>query len=299
MRSGEIKNRRKFRRWRVLIFVFIIVISSFFVYFRFQKTPQKSEITGVQKTTETTGYIKSNKSVTSLKKSPDEIVSDTGLPSWVQIHSEGSGNQLTDLSAGNFKIFKAHNVKVLKTATSIHMPVMKINELVKIYPNALIMNASGFNMTTDEVTGFQINNGKLFKDWGSDKRATDAFVINQNGSCKIYDASTAASTLLKNGAAMSFSFGSILIRDGKVQTNDGSVDWMIHSFIGNDKENNLYLIISDTNTGYDNIMAKFKELGLENVILMDGGGSSQMSFEGKTIYSSQDNRAVNDYIILK
>ena len=45
--------------------------------------------------------------------------------------------------------------------------------------------------------------------------------------------------------------------------NDGSVNWMIHSFIANDAQNNLYLIISDTSTGYDQIMNKFKELNLK------------------------------------
>ena len=42
-------------------------------------------------------------------------------------------------------------------------------------------------MSTGKVTGFQINNGKLFKDWNSDKRAKNAFVFNKDGSVKVYD----------------------------------------------------------------------------------------------------------------
>jgi exopolysaccharide biosynthesis protein len=47
---------------------------------------------------------------------------------------------------------------------------------------------------------------------------------------------------------------------------------MIHSFIGNDKQNNLYLMISETNAGYENIMDQIKNLNLANLVLMDGGG---------------------------
>ncbi|WP_285172424.1 hypothetical protein, partial [Mycobacterium tuberculosis] len=79
-----------------------------------------------------------------------------------------------------------------------------MSEVISKYPNSLIMNASGFNMTTGKITGFQINNGKLFKDWNSDKRATNAFVFNKNGSSDIYNSTTPASEILKKGAEMSF-----------------------------------------------------------------------------------------------
>ncbi len=92
-------------------------------------------------------------------------------------------------------------------------------------------------MSTGKVTGFQINNGKLFKDWNSDKRAKNAFVFNKDGSVKVYDSSTPASKILQNGTETSFSFGSILIKDGKSLPSDGTVNWEIHSFLGNDKNN--------------------------------------------------------------
>ncbi|PGE33075.1 hypothetical protein, partial [Bacillus cereus] len=90
-------------------------------------------------------------------------VEDTGKAGWLQIVSQGSGKKFTDLSDGNFKIYKAHSPQLLKTATSANTPVMSMSEVISKYPNSLIMNASGFNMSTGKVTGFQINNGKLFK----------------------------------------------------------------------------------------------------------------------------------------
>ena len=46
-------------------------------------------------------------------------------------------------------------------------------------------------------------------------------------------------------------------------------------------------------------MSELQALHLENAIVMDGGGSSQMSLNGQIIYPSQDNRSVNDYIVLR
>lgn len=289
-----------------LIFVFLIALIGFRKYFYDKATdisPVNMNTTGhlVKRTSEPNGYSSQQSTTKSSKEisQPVAPVENTGNASWLQVVSQGTGEKFTNLSSGNFKIYKAHSPQILKTATSADSPVLSMSEVISKYPNSLIMNASGFNMTTGKITGFQINNGKLFKDWNSDKRATNAFVFNKNGSSEIYNSTAPASEILKKGAEMSFSFGSILIKDGKSLPSDGTVNWEIHSFIGNDKDNNIYLIISDTSTGYQSIMEKFQELHLENVQVMDGGGSSQMSLKGQIIYPSQDNRSVNDYIVLR
>lgn len=293
-----------------LIILFLVVIMCFMSTLLLRFIHSKSTVNSavpiqqVKKTSKLNGYSFSdtqiyNSEISKENAQSDIAVEDTGKAGWLQIVSQGSGKKFTDLSDGNFKIYKAHSPQILKTATSADSPVMSMSEVVSKYPNSLIMNASGFNMSTGKVTGFQINNGKLFKDWNSDKRAKNAFVFNKDGPVKVYDSSTPASKILQNGAETSFSFGSILIKDGKSLPSDGTVNWEIHSFLGNDKNNNIYLIISDTSTGYQAIMSKLQSLHLENVIVMDGGGSSQMSLNGQMIYVSQDNRSVNDYIVLK
>lgn len=228
-----------------------------------------------------------------------EKVSSAGDPAWVQIHSKGKGEKFTDLSTANVTIYKAHSPQVLKTATSEHPTLQVLPDVMAQYPDALIMNASGFNMETGNITGFQINNGQLITSWGENKRAYEAFVINQDGSMTTYDSSTPASQILAKGATQSFSFGKIIIKDGKVQENDGSVNWMIHSFVDNDKDNNIYLMISETSAGYETILDQIAGLHLTNLVLMDGGGSSQMGLRGNTIVPSQDNRQVGDFIVLK
>lgn len=295
----KIKKKRNKLGW-FIAFVLLLIVGWVSFMFIGPKKQENShdQAQSVQRTDQEEGYITSNSSKEAVKSS-EKIVKDTGEASAIKLNSKEGGNKFTDLSSGSFKIYKANNVEVLKTATSIDAPAFTLQEVMQQYPEALIMNASGFNMSTMHITGFQMNNGKLFKDWGSDKRANNAFVINNDGSSQIYDSSVPASTIIENGGQMSFSFGSVLIRDGEIQKNDGSVNWMIHSFIANDAQNNLYLIISDTSTGYDQIMDKFKELDLKNAVVMDGGGSSQMAFKGEVVYPSQDQRSVNDFIILK
>lgn len=288
------KKRRKFPVILVIVLLLVVVAGGVFATTMMNKS--KPTATGVEKTNKANGYDENTRKVV---KSTNDVIANTGEPQWVQVKSKGSGEKFTDLSSGSFFIYKVHNPQVLKTAVSIEAPTTLISDVVAKYPNTLIMNASGFDFGSKVITGFQINNGQLFKDWGTDGAAYNAFVINKDGSSKVYDSSTPASKIIADGAAMSFSFGSILIKNGKVQPNDGTVNWMIHSFIGNDADNNIYVIISDTSTGYENIMAKFQELGLKNAVVMDGGGSSQMSFKGQTIYPSQDERSVNDFIVLK
>lgn len=227
------------------------------------------------------------------------LVDDAGVSEWVKVSSKANLDKFTDLSTNNITIYRINNPEVLKTVTNRTDQRMKMSEVIAKYPNALIMNASAFNMQTGQVAGFQINNGKLIQDWSPGTTTQYAFVINKDGSCKIYDSSTPALTIIKNGGQQAYDFGTAIIRDGKIQPSDGSVDWKIHIFIANDKDNNLYAILSDTNAGYDNIIKSVSNLKLQNMLLLDSGGSSQLSVNGKTIVASQDDRAVPDYIVMK
>ncbi|MCT0086445.1 phosphodiester glycosidase family protein [Lactococcus lactis] len=227
------------------------------------------------------------------------LVDDAGVSEWVKVPSKANLDKFTDLSTNNITIYRINNPEVLKTVTNRTDQRMKMSEVIAKYHNALIMNASAFDMQTGQVAGFQINNGKLIQDWSPGTTTQYAFVVNKDGSCKIYDSSTPASTIIKNGGQQAYDFGTAIIRDGKIQPSDGSVDWKIHIFIANDKDNNLYAILSDTNAGYDNIMKSVSNLKLQNMLLLDSGGSSQLSVNGKTIVASQDDRAVPDYIVMK
>lgn len=301
----ERKNKKKKSKFWIIPVVILLIILGIGGYFlkdsltsKPTKTTQSSSA-GDQpkKTSKKDGYVEAP-AVKPATGSWD-LVSDVGTPEWVKVPSKQNKEKFTDLSNNGITIYRINNGQVLKTATNLTDQRMRMADVVAKYPNTLIMNASAFNMSTGQVAGFQINNGKLFQDWSQSTTLQYAFVINKDGTCKIYDSKTPASTIIQNGGAQSYDFGAALIRDGHVLPSDGSVNWEIHAFIANDKANNLYVILSDTNAGYENIMNSVASLNLENMLLLDSGGSSQLSLSGKIIVPSQDDRAVPDYIVIK
>ena len=236
---------------------------------------------------------------TSVSIAPAPEVEDTGEAGWVQVKSKTKLEKFTDLSVPGVTIYRANNPKVLKTAAAQIPGTFMMADIVAQYPDALIMNTSGFDMNTGQIVGFQINNGQLFSNWSNTAYGSASFVINKNGSANGYDLTTPATEVLEKGGEQSYGFGSILIKNAAILPNDGSVNWMIHSYIGNDADNNIYLIISDTSVGYDGTMAAVANLNLKNLVVLDGGGSSQMSLNGQTIFASQDGRPVADFIVLR
>lgn len=296
------KNKKK-NIWTIIIPILIIItligagayaLRDLLILTDHTKTNSSDQPT---KTSASNGYVEKKGEEAAVGSIA--LVDDVGIPEWIKVPSKANLDKFTDLSTNNITIYRINNPEVLKTVTNRTDQRMKMSEVIAKYPNALIMNASAFDMQTGQVAGFQINNGKLIQDWSPGTTTQYAFVINKDGSCKIYDSSTSASTIIKNGGQQAYDFGTAIIRDGKIQPSDGSVDWKIHIFIANDKDNNLYAILSDTNAGYDNIMKSVSNLKLQNMLLLDSGGSSQLSVNGKTIVASQDDRAVPDYIVMK
>lgn len=283
----------------LLIFIAIVGVGLYSVRGFFAPSDHKTISSSNQptKTSSSNGYVEEKRKEAAVGSM--EIVDDAGIPEWVKVPSNEKLKKFTNMSKNGITIYRINNPEVLKTVTNRTDQRMKMDEVIAKYPSSLIMNASAFNMQTGQVAGFQINNGKLIQDWGAGTSIQYAFVINKDGSCQIYDSATSASTIIKNGGQQSYDFGAAIIRDGKIQPSDGSVDWKIHIFIANDKNNNLYAILSDTNAGYDNIMKAVSNLNLQNMLLLDSGGSSQLSVNGKIIVASQDERAVPDYIIMK
>nr|WCG92696.1 EpsL [Lactococcus lactis] len=300
----ERKKKKKKNIWVIIIpiLIFITLIGAGAYALRNSLIPTDHTKTNSSdqppKTSASNGYVEQKGEEAAVGSIA--LVDDAGVPEWVKVPSKVNLDKFTDLSTNNITIYRINNPEVLKTVTNRTDQRMKMSEVIAKYPNALIMNASAFDMQTGQVVGFQINNGKLIQDWSPGTTTQYAFVINKDGSCKIYDSSTPASTIIKNGGQQAYDFyGTAIIRDGKIQPSDGSVDWKIHIFIANDKDNNLYAILSDTNAGYGNIMKSVSNLKLQNMLLLDSGGSSQLSVNGKTIAASQDDRAVPDYIVMK
>lgn len=292
-RSKPKKTKRK--TLFISIIVILLLISSGIAYTVLNTTHTNSSAVKPKKTSSSNGIVASS----SVAIAPADVTEDTGEAGWVKVKSKKKLDKFTDLSVQGVTIYRANNPKVLKTATAQIPGTFMMSDIVAKYPDSLILNTSGFDMNSGQIVGFQVNNGQLFSNWSNTAYGSAAFIINKDGSAKGYDLSTPADEILKKGAQQSYGFGSILIKDGAVLPNDGSVNWMIHSYIGNDADNNIYLIISDTSVGYDGTMAAVANLNLQNLVVLDGGGSSQMSLNGQTIFASQDGRPVADFIVLR
>lgn len=290
-----LKQNKKHKFPLIFTLLILLVIGAGIFYLVFSAKQTASTTEKPEKTTSSNGLVSSKP----VKIAPADVTEETGEPGWVKVKSKTKLEKFTDLSVQGVTIYRANNPKVLKTATAQIPGTFMMSDIIAKYPDALILNTSGFDMATGQIVGFQINNGQLFSNWSNTAYGSAAFVINKNGSATGYDLTTPANTILEKGAQQSYGFGSILIKDGVTLPNDGSVNWMIHSYIGNDADNNIYLIISDTSVGYDGTMAAVANLNLQNLVVLDGGGSSQMSLNGKTIFASQDGRPVADFIVLR
>lgn len=78
-----------------------------------------------------------------------------------------------------------------------------------------------------------------------------------------------------------------------------------HIFLGlKPNDDNIYVMDWKSTKGnmitpYPEAYYKFKQMGFDNVIKLDGGGSEIMKYEGKTIHALSENRQINAIIVFK
>lgn len=120
-----------------LIFILLIALIGFGKYFYDKATDisfVNTNTTGqlVKRTSEPNGYSSQQSTTKSSKElsQPVAPVENTGNASWLQIVSQGTCEKFTNLSSGDFKIYKAHSPQILKTATSADSPVLSMSEVM-------------------------------------------------------------------------------------------------------------------------------------------------------------------------
>lgn len=201
---------------------------------------------------------------------------------------------------------------------------------------ALAKNKFGLNITEDTSTiaaahdaifavngdyyGFRkdgviIRGGVLYRD----EPARDALAIMKNGVLRTYDEkAVSSSSLLADGATNTFSFGPILVKDGKVAGDFESVK--IDTNFGNRTiqgsnprtgvgmiapNHYLFVVVDGRMKNYSKGMtlAEFADLfvqyGCSDAYNLDGGGSSTMYFMGRVVnepLGKGEERGVSDII---
>ncbi len=165
-------------------------------------------------------------------------------------------------------------------------------------------------------SGIVIRNGVVYRDEG----AREGLVFSRDGSVEVYDETeTSADELLATGAWNTLSFGPAVVQEGQVVAgiDDVEIDTNFgnHSIqgtqprtaIGVIDDNHLVIVVVDgRETGYSRgvTMTELAEimvsLGATTAYNLDGGGSSEMWFDGEVVNqpSNGGERATSDILYL-
>lgn len=166
--------------------------------------------------------------------------------------------------------------------------------------------------------GIIIRNGELYRDVPT----RDGVAFYSDGQMKTYDETAVSSSeLLKSGVTNTFSFGPILVKDGKAITDFTNVK--IDKNIGNGSIQSanprtgigmisanhfVFVVVDGRKANYSKGMTLsefstlFESLGCTEAYNLDGGGSSTMYFRGKVINNplgKGNERGVSDILYIK
>ncbi|QHI72775.1 phosphodiester glycosidase family protein [Aminipila terrae] len=149
--------------------------------------------------------------------------------------------------------------------------------------------------------GYVLRNGTLYRsNYGNSE--DESFVVYKDGSCGVITESQQdAKSLLKDGAVQVFSFGPVLIENGKVSVGEKEeVDQARNSnprtAIGMISPLHYVIAVSDGRTKESQGLTLYqlaqimKDQGCTEAYNLDGGGSSTLYFNGKVINNPTDGR---------
>ncbi len=164
-------------------------------------------------------------------------------------------------------------------------------------------------------TGIVIRNGVLYRDIPRNRIDNRTLIIDKNGDFKfVVEGAVSGETLIKQGVTQSFSFGPILMEDGKLvdTSNQYWVAAKANPRVGIGQIGPLHylFVVVDGRTGTSDGMTLpelaqiFYKRGAKVAYNLDGGGSSTMYYNGKVINrpttdgASIGERAVSDIIYI-
>lgn len=249
----------------------------------------------------------------------DPVVTDTTYTSddaslEITTHTEGSGEDTVTYYVADIELGDA---TVLRSAFANNQFGENITDVVSSIAED---NGAVFAVNGDYYgfrdSGIVIRNGVVYRDQG----AREGLVFYEDGTVEVYDeTATTAEELLADGAWNTLSFGPAVVEDGAVV--DGIDDVEIDTNIGNHSiqgeqprtaigvidENHIVIVVVDgRDTGYSRgvTMTELADimvsLGATTAYNLDGGGSSEMWFDGEVVNqpSNGGERATSDILYL-
>jgi exopolysaccharide biosynthesis protein len=165
-------------------------------------------------------------------------------------------------------------------------------------------------------TGIEIRNGVIYRDSGT----REGLAFYTDGTVKVYDeTTTTAQELLDAGVWNTLSFGPAIVEDGEAV--DGIEDVEVDTNVGNhsiqgeqprtavgiiDDNHLVFVVVDGRNTGYSKGVTMtgladiMVSLGATTAYNLDGGGSSEMYFNGEVVNQPSNNgeRATSDILYI-
>lgn len=153
---------------------------------------------------------------------------------------------------------------------------------------------------------YVVRNGVLYRNVPFEKNNREDLVIYKDGSFSlIAESEVSAEQLLADGAEQVLSFGPALIKDGDIAISDKSENSQPRTAVGVIDDLHYLFVVTDGrvdgNKGltYHELAEFMYSLGVKAAYNLDGGGSSAMYFNGKTINAVPKNeRQISDIVYI-
>jgi|LSQX01.1.fsa_nt_gb exopolysaccharide biosynthesis protein len=182
----------------------------------------------------------------------------------------------------------------------------KVSDMAERMDAVIAINADYYGYNTDKK-GILIRNGLVYRD----EPERDGVAFLKNGEMIVFDESEyTAEELLAMGAIHTFSFGPILVKDGEVYSDLTSEERVNtrnpRTAIGMlEPYHFIFVVVDGRAPGYsdgvtmENLAELMKNLGCQTAYNFDGGQSSSMWFNGKTINKiCGDERRLTDALMI-
>jgi exopolysaccharide biosynthesis protein len=256
---------------------------------------------------------------TEAESTTDPVITDSTYTSddvslSITTHTQGTGDDTVTYYVADVELGDA---TALRSAFANNQFGENITDLVSSIAED---NGAVFAINGDYYgfrdSGIVIRNGVVYRDEG----AREGLVLYRDGSAAVYDETqTSAAELVADGAWNTLSFGPALVVDGDVV--DGIDDVEIDTNFGNhsiqgeqprtaigiiDDEHIVLVVVDGRETGYSRgvTMTELAEimtsLGVTTAYNLDGGGSSEMWFDGEVVNepSNGGERATSDILYI-
>ncbi|HMR49620.1 MAG TPA: phosphodiester glycosidase family protein [Arachnia sp.] len=189
-----------------------------------------------------------------------------------------------------------------------------VSEIAEDNDATLAINGDYYGFRDD---GILIRNGTIYRD----DPARTGLVIYRDGAMAVYDeTTTSAEQLLADGAWQTLSFGPALVENGQII--DGIDEVEIDTNVGNhsvqgthprtaigiiDSNHFLFVVVDGREKGYSRGVSMtelaqiMQDLGATTAYNLDGGGSSELWFDGEVVNqpSNGGERATSDILYIR